>query len=294
MRSKLGGPPRRASGGSPVKGDYRSGRARAARRRRRPRRACARRACAGSRRRGGRRFSRTGRAARRSRRCASPARQAEHLELARGQPGRVLRVAGRGPRGSPCAPRWRRPAGHDRRRRPAPSRCSSSRARRSASSSSALREGERGLVGRAELAPEARGRVQSPASSAAYGSASPGGSSLLDRRRAGASTQARRSPSMPAADCELEGGVRSPRQRASRRPSSQSASARAAASGSSRRSSPVGSARAQRLVERGQMSGSPRRARTSPSTASATDARAASPADRGDQAGESAASSQRP
>ena len=75
---------------------------------RRPRRGSRRRACAGAPRRDGRRCAARGRAAARSPRCGGPRRGASSTSVSRGvSPAAFSRVARRGPRVTPLAPRAR-------------------------------------------------------------------------------------------------------------------------------------------------------------------------------------------
>ena len=240
-----------------------------------------------------------GTAARRSRRCAGPRRASASTSSSRAvRLAGFARVVGRAARAAARARRARAGGG---RRSPAagraPSRCSSSSARRSGGVVVGAGQGERGLVRAAELGPLVRRAlgIARPAP-AAYGGAEPGG----DRRSA---TPSRRRQHGELAD--LPGAPSRSARRARLSVSAPTASRPRLEPGGLR---PGGHHRRdllelagrlgerERLVEQRPASGSPRRARRSPWHASAR-ARAAPASRAGDartDSAESAASSQRP
>ena len=174
----------------------------------------------------------------------------EHLDLARGEPGGVLPRRGRGPRGSPRTPRSRRRRRDDRRRGLGAEALQLVEGRAAGAVVVGAGEGERGLVGAAQVRPELRralagrrparprrARRRRPAIVLGDpGAAAPAGE-LADRpRRLPAQRRARARP-------------RSPPPPARGAPSSHAASARAAATGPSRCSSPRRLGQRERLVE---------------------------------------------
>ena len=251
-------------------------RSRAAEPRRSPLRACARRACAGWPRRGGRRSSPTGTAAPRCRRCAAPAPTSPSTSTSRAVspagfvPRRGARAA-RQPAHAALAQAARR------RSPPRAARRGAGAPRRRAHGAVVVGGGERQrrLVRTAQLGPQlGRAPAVSPASCGRIGR----GDAVLRsaRRPRRRRRQAARSPIDPrrmAAHARARGRPRSPPPRRSSRPSSHAASARAAATGPRRCSSPVGSASASASSSAGQTSGSPRLARTRPSTVEREDPR---------------------
>ena len=156
----------------------------------------------------------------------------EHLELARGQAGRVLARRARGPRGRPRAPRSRRRRATIAAAGRAPSRCSSSSAARRAPSSSASASASAASYGQPERGPELRGAPPSrPRARARRARRRRRRTSLVDARPAGASRRARRPPTAPAGAARARARRRSRVASRSSRPRSQAASARAAATG---------------------------------------------------------------
>ena len=119
-------------------------------------------ACAGSRSRGGRPSARRGPAARRSPSRAGPRRRSSSTSSSRGvRPAGFSRVARRGPRGRPRAPRLAQPPGDDRRRRPRAQPLELVERPAELLLVAGIRPRERGLVGTAGLVPEGRGAAPS-------------------------------------------------------------------------------------------------------------------------------------
>ena len=210
--------------------------------RRRPRRGCARSACAESPRRGDRPSSRTRRGVRAisafRNPCATRASTSSSREV---RLAGFSRVAGRGPRGTPRAPRSRSRRATIAAAGCAPRRCSSSKERRRASSPSASASASAASYGHPSSSHSSAARSQSPASWAAYGppASAPVSSTLPARSRQVASSPItqewpRRRASSSAAGVELTSSL----------PASQAASALAAAAGSIRCNSPVSAASA--------------------------------------------------